>query len=899
MSDDEEAEAAEEPRFLPPARRRSTYKPPTGPLPAIFGGPDAADYDDDELADALADQTARLERSGPVAVEPASPPAVLPAVPRRRSLSDSALTELIGERASTAGTLDAITELETQLQLRRQEAVEFGDWERRMRDIGTPEALGSIESARPVFFGASAESETATPSSEGPAGSADSAEPAAPAGQGGPPPVAERLFVAPIIPEPDRPSDAEDRQQTEDQQVEDQQGVERQVEDQQTVERQVEDQQAEAEPWPLIEPGPVTPPAVELTGIDALLAEPDLSSSGPVPSPLAPRVEEPAEPDAVQANPLEALGTPAEPASIAVTEGSGTSSVDDPIFIEPVGFVDAELGPVQTGSVRLVPPTPHPEPDDQVDDTDRAFDELVGPLPLTAEGEVLLPAVTGSAPVQPVASPRIPEDRAVLGDEEPQRQPIFSLELAGTEPTALEQRVGRSARLFWLWFATNSSVVSIAFGGVLFSLGVSLRQAIVATFVGVAISFLPLGLGTLAGKWSGQPTMVVSRASFGLIGNVVPAALAVITRLFWGGVLLWILGAAVASIIVGAKLNGPFDELSLTLIAVAIGFVLAVAIAIFGYHLLSRIQLGLSILSAVLVIGIIAVTWHSVDIGAALTVGDGPWILVVTGVVLVFSFFGLVWANSSGDLARYQRRGSSSAASMLLGPFGTTLPAFVLVAYGALLAASSPSTAEGLVAKPIDTIALMIPVWYPVPLIAATALSLLSGLVLSIYSGGFAIQSLGLRVPRPVAVAVIGVLSLAVAVVMILSTESLLPVFRDLVTTLAVPVAAWAGIFAAEMILRRRGFHAESLLRRGGIYPDVRWVNLGMLIVATAIGLGLCSATVGWLGWEGYLFRVVSVPLDGDLAGSDLGVLVALLLGLLTPLVAGVRAVREQEDGLA
>ena len=39
----------------------------------------------------------------------------------------------------------------------------------------------------------------------------------------------------------------------------------------------------------------------------------------------------------------------------------------------------------------------------------------------------------------------------------------------------------------------------------------------------IALSFLPLGLGTLAGKWSGQPTMIVSRASFGHVGNILPA----------------------------------------------------------------------------------------------------------------------------------------------------------------------------------------------------------------------------------------------------------------------------------------------------------------------------------------------------------------------------------------
>ena len=39
--------------------------------------------------------------------------------------------------------------------------------------------------------------------------------------------------------------------------------------------------------------------------------------------------------------------------------------------------------------------------------------------------------------------------------------------------------------------------------------------------------------------------MVVSRATFGVQGNVVPAVLALLTRLFWGAVLLWLVATAV------------------------------------------------------------------------------------------------------------------------------------------------------------------------------------------------------------------------------------------------------------------------------------------------------------------------------------------------------------------
>lgn len=912
---------------MPSGPRRSTYTPPTGSVPTDGGGPGAG-YDDDDLAAALADQMSRLAQSGQVPVAPAASPTVtaplagmpapsgppvqlpqtatgfpdpmtgLPTAPQRRSLSNVQLMDALGNQSS-GDTLDAMTQLESQMQLRQREAEEYSNWERTMIGIGTPEAIRSVQEARPAF------SDIAPPTASLPVIDLPPAPPVAPpAAQVAevPAPAAFSFDQAPtgVPPSPTGPATGQlhdDLPAALAATLPAPEGLE-------PVEAPSPFDSLFAPPAPppgvsapdpvvydLVEPGyvpPPPPPSVVGADPEPQFDEIDVETRQRVIGGVAA--------GAAGATAFDALLGGAEvPSAPLDYEQAPPLDAADPVFIEPVGLLDPEAGPLATGSIQIVAPAYEEEPAEDVDDTDRAFEDLLGPYPVTAEGDIILPPTTGSAPVQPLASPRVAGDEVVVLPEEPIAQRAFALETAGVEPTPLDHRVGRATRLFWLWFAANSSVVSVAFGGVLFSLGISLRQAIVAAFVGIAVSFLPLGLGTLAGKWSGQPTMVVSRATFGLVGNVVPALLAIVTRLFWGAVLLWIIGLATARILVGAELGGPFTETPLTLLAIAVAVILAMVVAIFGYHLFARIQLILTILSALLVVGLVGVTWPSVHVGTALMVGDGPWILVVTGVVLVFSFFGLIWATSSSDLARYQRPGSSGAASMLLAPFGAGLPAFALIAYGALLAASNPEVAKGLVSAPLDTIALMIPVWYPAPLLAATVISLLSGVILSIYSGGFALQSLGLRLPRAWASVIIGLLVFGLALLFTVTVTSVEPLFRDLATTLAVPVAAWAGIFAAEMIIRRRGFDSDSLLNRGGVYPAVRVVNFVMLFVITVIGFGLTTASVGWLDWEGYIFTALKVPLDGHLAQTDLGVLVALLLGVLTPLVAGVPSIRRQE----
>jgi purine-cytosine permease-like protein len=680
---------------------------------------------------------------------------------------------------------------------------------------------------------------------------------------------------------------------------------------------------------PGFEPPPYEPPAFDVTDFDA----PEFDRAAPdrpvfdvtvpdapvfdVTVPEAPAVDEaPFEPAPFE--PPSFVAPPPHTAPVDLpppTTAPDFAHLPPPIGLQPAplppydpatDFAVPEPHPDDLGGGESIPPAPSAPPpsaalsfdipppvtsteDDDVDEVDRAFG--TGAIPVDGTGSVRIIA----PPSEPIPTVRLADDESALVDEEPESHPALLVEAAGPEPTPLDLRAGRAARMFWLWFAANSSVVSLALGAVLFGLGMSLRQALVAIFIGVALSCLPLGLVTLAGKWSGQPTMVVSRATFGLVGNGLPAVLSVISRVFWGGALLWVLAAGVASVLVDAGLDAGLGEQVWTIVGLAAGFALAFVVAIFGYGLIARVQLVLSILTAVLVVGVVVLTFPRLDIAAAQSIDDGPWLLLVTGVVLVFSFVGLAWVHSSADVARYQRTESDGGSTMLWAIFGATLPALILVAWGALLAASDPLIADGLATDPLYTIAALLPLWYPAPLLAALALGLLSGVVLTIYSGGFALLSLGIPARRSVMTAIAGVLVLAAAGALLFLAGDARGLIVDIATTIAVPVAAWAGIFGAEVMIRRRGFDADSLLQRGGVYPAVRWVNLVGLVVISAIGFGLSSAAIPGLDWQGFLLPFLGLP-DGDpLLTSDVGVLVALALGLLLPLATAVPAIRRQE----
>src|SRR5262245_41725717 len=93
------------------------------------------------------------------------------------------------------------------------------------------------------------------------------------------------------------------------------------------------------------------------------------------------------------------------------------------------------------------------------------------------------------------------------------------IELNGIEVIRESERSGRPRSLFWPWFASNISVLGISYGAFTLAFGVSFGQAVFAGVVGIVVSFALCGVIALAGKRGSAPTMVLSRAAFGVNGN--------------------------------------------------------------------------------------------------------------------------------------------------------------------------------------------------------------------------------------------------------------------------------------------------------------------------------------------------------------------------------------------
>jgi hypothetical protein len=106
-------------------------------------------------------------------------------------------------------------------------------------------------------------------------------------------------------------------------------------------------------------------------------------------------------------------------------------------------------------------------------------------------------------------------------------------------------------------------------------------------------------------------------------------------------------------------------------------------------------------------------------------------------------------------------------------------------------------------------------------------------------------------------------------------------------------VFAWAGIFVADISIRKIAYHEVSLTRDYGFYKSVNTVNLIAFVIAVALGLGFVSSTLSGFEWLGYLANLASATSWSD---ANVGVLISLGFSVLFPLMFGRKRIRAQES---
>lgn len=468
----------------------------------------------------------------------------------------------------------------------------------------------------------------------------------------------------------------------------------------------------------------------------------------------------------------------------------------------------------------------------------------------------------------------------------PQKSNRFGFDHVGAEPTADNVRTDKATQLLWAWWALGTPLPVVLLGVWLIDTGLSLGQAVTAGVVGALLAAIPLVLGTLKGAQSGLPTLVSSRAAFGMVGNIVPAVFMVLIRIFVAAVVLWGASWMATGVLVESNYwNGEPALMQVILGAVFALVAAGLAIAGRGWVTIALWSAaGMGLLGA---IGLFVATLDQLS-GEALRRTDGALSTTVAGTAVVMSVLVVFWSHFGGDIARFQRNRSGPAGPSVAA-VAAVIPVVGLIAWGALLGGSGDENRSLLFTDFFDTVLGDAPGWYPIPALILGALPLVAIAALSVHSSGYAVLSLGIRIPRYAAATLAGGLSALGVIALIVFAPTLTNWLIDVALVGGVLSAAWVGIFAGEVVTRRVYVDPRVLAGSSGNFPGFRIAPVLGFIGAIALGLGLLTLDTPWLQGVGYLLGPFQQWGLGDLSSWQLGPFVALLVGFVVAALAGIR----------
>lgn len=486
--------------------------------------------------------------------------------------------------------------------------------------------------------------------------------------------------------------------------------------------------------------------------------------------------------------------------------------------------------------------------------------------------------------------------RSFLFDE-----PEEIIEEVALESAPKASRRSHSSSQFWAWLGITGSVLPIALAWYANSLGISFSQGVVAIALGTFSSAIVVAVGALAGKRSGLPTLMLSRAAFGVHANGVVATVLALLRVLWTFAIFAIVVSLGSEFFKVESLTTVTETNTIYLGVSALAIAgLAVTLAILGGKVLYRSQQVAGILGVAVVVTMVVTTAGLISITDLLAQPSSSWLNVFGLAVLTFSVFGLAWTSTGADFARKLTATTRGASVIGWGLLSLGLIPALIGGYGLALMGSLPrlakpgESAEAALPTMFEDLSNALAPWAGYTLIASALITIIVVLAMSLYSSNLGLHSIGAKTHPGYAQPILGLLSLTGAFFAIVYITDLWGVIAGYAMIAAVPVAAWSGIFITDVLIRRIAYHEISLSRGYGFYKSVNLVNIIGWAISTAIGLGLIYSNQPGFAWTGYL---ADLMVNSEFwAATSFGIIIAFSVSCLLPVLFGIPRIKRQES---
>jgi nucleobase:cation symporter-1, NCS1 family len=455
------------------------------------------------------------------------------------------------------------------------------------------------------------------------------------------------------------------------------------------------------------------------------------------------------------------------------------------------------------------------------------------------------------------------------------------------------ERRGKASDLFWTWAGANVSLLALSYGAFFLGFGISFWQATIAAVIGTVGSFALVGVSSLAGKRSSAPTMTLSRAAFGVKGNLLPGFLSYLVVVGWETVLVSLATLATGTVLERAT---SLDRD----IALVLGFLIAASLTIYGgvlgHLVIMKLQRLITGITVVATVTYIALTLDEVNWDSVFAIKAGSTAGLIGAIIFAITGIGLGWVNCAADYSRYLPRSVSSKSVFSWTVLGASIVPITLVIYGSALSGSSKELSDAIAMDPIGALTQLLPTWFLIPFALVAILGLVGGAILDLYSSGLTLISIGVKVKRPVAAAIDGTIMLFGTIYIVWFATGFFAPFQGFLITLGVPVAVWSSIFVADVVLRKRDYVEADLFTETGRYGRVNPIAIALVVIGSIVGWGFVTNTfAGWLNWQGYFMGAIGGK-EGQWAYANVGVIFALMIGFFGYLVFGRKRIQRQEQ---
>ena len=392
-------------------------------------------------------------------------------------------------------------------------------------------------------------------------------------------------------------------------------------------------------------------------------------------------------------------------------------------------------------------------------------------------------------------------EASTFGGRMPSGAGDLAIETHGITPVPEDNRYGTPRRLFTVWFAPQMNMTGVFTGSLAIVFGLGFWLGLLAMVIGTLLGSLPVAYLSTWGPRTGTGQLPAARMAFGAT-VVLPAIVQWLSSIAWDGLVGLFGGEALSTL-----LHIPFW------VGVLIVLALQGAVGIFGYELIHRVE---AVMTVVLVITFAVLTIkllsgnHQIVTPPTVHHGDlvGSFVLEVT----VALSLAISWASYASDYSRYLPPSTPRKPVFWYSLGGIVLGYIAIQAIGiagakALGAETAAGVRDIMGGGFLGALALVV-----------IALASVGSNVMNDYSGSLALQTVGVRVRRPVSALVVTVIAFFLILWMHGGNTS--SRFENVLLFVGYWIPAFVAIVTIDWYYRARGRHTVNPARESTVQAD-------------------------------------------------------------------------------